>query len=245
MSSPIALCIATMKPEDTILHDVWSWIENGRQGRSITHHIRYNTPDDNLGVVGSYQRMYGSCAERDEFLCYLHDDVVCKEPDWDIRVLKEFENPNVALVGFGGAKWHGVRDLYKVPYKLQNLIRGEYLSNVDDAEVHGSRFTGSCSVSVLDGFAIVCRRSFLDRIGDWSWAIGHCDFFCYDYGICAMARRCGMDIRVIGVRCHHRGGVTSVTQREAVKERVGQDAYDKSHRWFYEEFKDVMPWSVK
>lgn len=199
--------------------------------------VQYNTLEINHGVVGSYQRLYEVTTA--DVLMFMHDDVIVREKGWDERVLREFDDPTVGVVGFGGAKWHGVPDLYKVPYKLQNLRRGDYLSNVDDAEVHGSRFTDSTEVAVLDGYAIAVRRSLLDRIG--GWRSFRCDFFCYDYSICAAARRCGYSIRVVGVRCHHRGGGTSVSGVNGI---TSQEAYDESHRWFYHEFKDVMPCSI-
>jgi GT2 family glycosyltransferase len=202
-----------------------------------------NDEDNNLGVVGSYQEMY-TITKHCDLLCYVHDDVIMREHRWDERVLKEFEDESVGLVGFGGAKWHGMEDLYKVPYKLQNLQRGEYLSNVDDAEVHGARFTDACDVAVLDGFCLIIRRDILSRLGGWSRIAVGCDFYCYDYALCALVRRLGYRVRVVGVRCHHRGGTTSVGRKSELK-NTSQDAFEKSHRWFYEEFRDVMPCRVK
>lgn len=204
-------------------------------------HVRYNTATRNLGVVGSYQQMYET-GKNGDIMAFVHDDLVMKEDGWDERVLREFADESVGVVGFGGARWHGTPDLYKVPYLLTNLRRGDYLSNVDDAEVHGQRFTGSTGVAVLDGFSLCVRRSLLDRIGGWSRISRGCDFFCYDYALCAMARRLGLSIHVVGVRCHHRGGGTSVSAGGNI---TSQEAYDSSHRWFYEEFRDVMPWAVR
>ncbi len=199
-------------------------------------HVRYNTTLDNRGVIGSYDSIFRYTAE--DVLCFMHDDVIVREKGWDQRVLKEFNDPQVGLVGFGGAKWHGTPMLYKVPYQLHNLIRGDYVSNVDDAEVHGSRFTWSCDVAVLDGFVLCVRRDVLSRMGGLASLVGHCDYFCYDYAMAALVRRMGMRIRCVGIRCHHRGGQTSVGQENPI---TSKDAYDKSHRWFYDNFRDVMP----
>lgn len=205
--------------------------------------IKYNTPEDNWGVVRSYQWIYEREKLREfPFIAFIHDDVICREAGWDKRVLAEFEDPTVGIVGFGGARWHGVPELYKTPYRLDQLRRGDYLSNVDDAEVHGGRFTASAEVAVLDGFALVLRRDLLDRCNGWRGLASGCDFFCYDYAACGMARRLGYRCRVLGVRCHHLGGRTSVLLPQA--EITSQEAYDRSHRWFYETYRDVMPWSV-
>jgi hypothetical protein len=202
---------------------------------------RYNVPGDNLGVVGSYQKLYEG--SESDILCFIHDDVWMYDAEWPVKVKKEFEDPTVGVVGFGGAKAHGSPDLYKVPYRLNDLARYGYLSNVDDAEVHGERFTGETDAAVLDGFCLCVRRDLLVRTGGWSPIIGHADFYSYDYAICALARRFGYRIRIVGVECKHLGGRTSTT--ESVRTITSQDAYDKAHRWFYDEFRDVMPWRVK
>jgi len=155
-------------------------------------------------------------------------------------VLYEFRDPKVGLAGFGGALQHGTPQLFKTPYELTNLRRGQYLSNTDDAEVHGQRFSGSTGVAVLDGYCLCVSRSFMDRIKAWSLAIeNNIDFLCYDYFICAMARRYGYRIRCVGVRCHHLGGGTSVALNQD-----RQEEYERSHKWFFEEFMDVMPYDA-
>lgn len=239
----MAICVATMMGIDVVstsspLMSVYDTVGIPVDSRQV-----HNNPSRNLGVVGSYERMYRSSPNYGaDVLAYVHDDLIIHEQDWGLRVLAEFEDPKVGIVGFGGAIRHGSLDLYKVPYRLQDLARFGYMSNVDDAEVHGERMEGSREVAVLDGFALCIRRSLLDRVGGWSTLIGHCDFYGYDYAACGLARRLGYSIRVVGVRCHHLGGRTSTGV--AAQAMTGQDAYDKAHRWFYEEFRDVMPWEV-
>jgi hypothetical protein len=206
----LAICVATMQQKNPP-GEIGGWIERASDFQIPLFGV-YNTPEHNLGVVGSYHELYQKHPETD-ILCYLHDDLVCREDGWDVRVAKEFEDPKVAIVGFGGALAHGAKDLYKVPYRLNDLARFDYMSNVDDAEFHGERFTGSRDVAVLDGFAL-----------------------------CGLGRRHDYRTRLIGIRCHHFGGGTSVTEK--VRQITSQLAYDKAHRWFYDEFRDVMPWRV-
>lgn len=238
----LSICVATMQDANP---DVVTWLEHAAVQPVPTHYWK-NTPENNLGVVGAYQKLYETTTE--DVLLLLHDDVVCREREWDLRLMAEFiDDPQTAVVGFGGALSHGLPDLYKTPYQLQQLQRGGYRSNVDDAEVHGARFTGRCEVAVLDGFALAVRRSFLDRIGGWSKIAEGCNFFNYDYAICAMARRYKQKVRLVGVRCHHRGGQTSVQhgKEESVRKYIDQEAYDQAHKWFYQEFADVMPAKVR
>lgn len=225
MSLTFALCCATMRAKSDTSYpgDLTSWLAKASSCHNATD-VRYNTPEDNLGVVGSYQWLYERRTE--DVLIYTHDDVIMREQNWDRRLLDEFEDPEVGIVGLGGAKWHGVEELYKVPYVLQQLRRGDYVSNVDDAEVHGERFNGATDCAVLDGFTLCVRRSFLDRINGWNQLlIAGIDFIAYDYVICALARRYGYKIRVVGLRCHHRGGGTSVGINVD-----RQKEYDYAHR---------------
>src|SRR3990167_8860449 len=225
--------------------DIPTWVDAAFMP-NIPVVVHRNTIDANDGVAASYHKLYEKCLS--EVLLFIHDDVVCREPEWDLRLMAEFiADPAVAVVGFGGALWHGLPDLYKVPYQLQQLQRGDYRSNVDDAEVHGERFTGRCNVAVLDGFALAVRRSFLDRIGGFAKISEGCNFFNYDYALCALARRYKQKIRMVGIKCHHRGGATSVQhgKESSVKQYIHQETYDKSHAWFANEFRQEMPARVK
>lgn len=237
----LAICVATMRtPGNYYPGEIPSWTTNAISD-FIPVSTRYNKEDDNLGVVGSYS--YLTQHTESELLAFIHDDVICREKGWDTRVLKEFENETVGVVGFGGALRHGREDIYKTPYVYSQLQRYGYRSNVDDAEIHGIRDSGSCDVAVLDGFALVCKRDFLDRSGGFGWLSGRCDFFNYDYAICAMAHRFGYRVRFVGVHCQHLGGRSSTSK--GAQKIVNQEAYDKAHRWFYDEFRDTIPWSCE
>src|SRR5438132_1398911 len=102
-----------------------------------------------------------------KFYCFIHDDVIIHDENWQNRIMTEFLDPSVGLCGLGGALGHGSPELYKVPYDYHQLGRSEFLSNMDDAEIHGKRFTGSCDVAVLDGFALIVRRQILETAGGW------------------------------------------------------------------------------
>lgn len=238
----LELCMATMTTEAPIGY--LDSLTNTASDPNLPVRLCFNSPEKNLGVVGSYNHMFEDSDA--DILCYFHDDVECREQGWDKRVEAEFEDPTVGVVGFGGAIAHGDPDLYKKPYELTQLARSGYLSNVDDAEFHGTRFTGATDVAVLDGFSLCIRRSLLEAAGGWHpelWPPHHI----YDYAICAMAHRLGYRVRCLGIRCHHHGGRTVTTQPyldwTATTEWGSDAAMHKEGHWlFYSRFRDVMPW---
>jgi hypothetical protein len=188
------------------------------------------------GMLEAYEEGWRSTQA--EIIALIHDDVHIYEQNWRERVLREFADPTVGLVGFGGALQHGSDDLYKTPYNYKQLGRGLYLSNVADAEVHGQRFTGACDVSVLDGFCLIVRRSILERMCGW---LGHgpIGYSLYDYLICCETHRQGFRIRVVGVKSHHLGGRSAV----ALKLAEGQGkAHEDAHKWLWEHYRDVLPY---
>lgn len=184
-------------------------------------------------IVPAFDGIYRKTTE--PVIAYIHDDVTIYEQDWDLRVLKQFDDPEVGVVGFGGALGHGTPDLYSVPYYLPNLARQQFMSNMRNAEEHGARFAGECDVAILDGFALFIRRTVLDRWGGWDHpGVG---YFMYSENLCCEARRQGYRIRLVGVDCEHLGGKT-------VGKVPLDDNYQEAHRIFYENNRNVMPWRV-
>lgn len=173
-----------------------------------------------------------------DVVAVLHDDLIIHDKDWVDRVLHEFEDPQVGLAGFGGSKVWGVREIYRTKYEINQLSRGLYLSNMTDAETHGVRYDGPpIGVAVLDGFALIMRREFMDKAG--GWPVGKIEFHGYDFFWCGMAHRLGYKIRLVPISCTHIGGQTSVVQ----KMDDGTN-HAKGHEWIANEFRDVLPVSV-
>ncbi len=194
------------------------------------------------GMIQAYEEGYQKTFDYD-VLAYLHDDTLIHDPDWVYRVLRQFDDPTVGVVGFGGARGHGAPGLYRDPYQYQQLARQGFMSNMVDAEVHGERFTGDRDVAVLDGFALIVRRELLDRIGGWPMGtpIG---YIMYDIWLCLMARRHGYKVRLCGVPVNHLGGRTFVARK--IGEREDHWAkYLAAHEYIYNEFRDLGRFEVR
>src|SRR5690242_15507640 len=150
----LAIATAVLQPQpELLIRCQLSWFNTLANPTAYECQVRTNTSEDNLGVTGSLQWLYEHTTA--PVIAFLHSDCEIFEPGWDERVLREFDDPRVGVVGFGGSRGHGDADIYKIPYQLQQLRRIDYLSNTTDAEAHGERFTGSCEVATLDGFALI------------------------------------------------------------------------------------------
>lgn len=177
----------------------------------------------------------------------LHDDLTILEHGWEYRVLHEFGDPSVAVVGFGGALAIGRDDIYKTPYHYIQLARDGFMSNLRDAETHGTRFRDACDVAVLDSFSIIVRRSFLDDIGGWPvdrYPHSHMQ----DVWICLKAWEAGKRVRLVGVECEHTSGGRGPEYAKWVETTPwGSDEamHRESHRLVYDEFRNILPLRVR
>jgi hypothetical protein len=195
---------------------------------SINHHAVICMDQD---VIPAMQFCYEQTKE--PILAYMHDDFRILEDNWDRRILKEFEDEFVGMVVVAGARGHGVRHLYDTPYRLPNLARQNFMSNLVDAEVHGERFSGERDVVVGDGMALFVRRTVLDRWGGWPVHEPY-GYWLYSEALCCETRRQGLRIRLVGIKCQHLGGKSS-------GHIATSPTYEEAHRWLFEKNRDVLP----
>lgn len=209
-------------------------------GVSLSSYIHVNRP--NIGVVPAMQAIYEEFSDYD-VIAYSHNDVSCHEQGWDKRVLEEFLDPKVAVVGFGGATGLGVSDMYKQRYDISQLQRIGYVSNAVDWDTHGAFEEGNKDVATVDGFFMAVRTSFLREIGGFKWFPHR--FHNYDNALCLMAHRRGYKVRMVGVKCHHHGASYSASPeyRKWCLENgtTMEREHEEPHRWMYEFFRDELP----
>lgn len=205
----------------------------------------FDNTDNTVSPCEAYQHLLQD--SNADVLIYLHDDVIVHDPDWSGRVMTEFSNPDCVAVGFGGALSLGRPDLYRVPYAIQNMARGDYISNQDDAEIHGRREKGRRRVAVLDAFAMAVRRDFLISVG--GWPVKHLTHHCLDLWLACEAARAGKEIWMIGISALHEGGgsSTKATYATALWKQGGtlQSDHQVPHRWLADNYRDVLPLRVR
>ena len=185
-----------------------------------------------MDVVPAYQQGFELSVE--DILGFVHDDTVIYEHGWDERVLAEFNDPAVGVVGFGGAPGFCHPSLRPDNYCLGAMGRVGFRSNMRNAEIHGARFAGACNVTILDGFAMFARREVLEKAGGWPMGtpVG---YFCYDVWLCCIARELGYKVRLVGVDCDHLGG-KSTGLNPNLKVNM-----EEACKWTYERFQKILP----
>ena len=191
-------------------------------------------------ILPAYQRAHDQVRGPDVIEGYVHDDLLVQDPTWHDRVLHEFDDPAVGVVGFGGARGHGYRDMYQKPFYYGNVGRWDFMSNMRDAEDHGRRFTGSCDVATFDSFAMFARSSIIDAAGGWP-VTSPITYWLREFWLTCSARRQGFRCRFVGVAVDH-----IVIQRPEVNVRsyvLNSDSMAE-HRWIYDNFKDVLPFEA-
>lgn len=197
----------------------------------------YDNAESGQSLMESYQAAFEQSDA--DIIGYVHDDLVCHDLTWRDRVMKEFSDPLVGLVGFAGALGHGDSQMYQKPYELSQLGRVGFLSNMKDAERHGRRFSGSCDVTVLDGMAIFVRRKLLTRT--MGWPLGTpVGYIAYDYWISCVCRLYGYRIRLVGCAVDHLGGKST-----GLNPNLGDANFAAAHRYIYDHFELVLPARVE
>jgi glycosyltransferase involved in cell wall biosynthesis len=150
-----------------------------------------------------------------DIIAYLHSDLIVAEKDWDKRVLKAFEDDSkLGMIGFIGSSeidFAGGRG-YKTTSNFQggSYYDNDGLGHVKDwqgspAHVHGFTNAGFTYAAVVDGCAMVFRRSVLESIPQRPDFPPH---HFYDRLLSCEVRERGYKVGVLGIACDHISGQT-------------------------------------
>lgn len=191
--------------------------------------------EENRGVMPAMRQAWQVGKLWTDYFFFLHNDVFIHTEGWDMQLERVLSSlPDAGCAGFYGAKGLATPDIYRTPYRMQQLIRLENVSNCNrmNAAVHGFRpIRGgqqSEEVAVLDGFSLIVRTELLDKIGgfDQSFPPHHN----YDNDICLESLDKGYKNYVISMDANHLGGRTDVGEDWATpfgktKAQIHEDAH--------------------
>lgn len=178
-----------------------------------------------------------------DIVAMLHNDLMVREQGWDARLVEFFaSHPDAGVVGFHGAQGLGAMDIYRTPYRLEQLARWNCWSNLEDWEMHGKHAERPLPVAVVDGMAVCARRADLEAWGGLDESLG--PHHMYDNDICLTALAAGRVNYVLPVRARHLSGQTANFPRynEAVAHLGGDTGVHRTaHERFYAKWRGRLP----
>lgn len=171
-----------------------------------------------------------------DVLAFFHTDLMVTEKNWDKRLLVSFLDEKLGLVGFIGSNeidYNGGRG-YGTTSNFQGI---EFVSSsgIGDArktwkgspaEAHGKRDVGYSRAAVVDGCAMVFRRSVLEAIKQRENFPPH---HFYDRLLSCEVRELGYEVGVLGIGCDHISGQT--VNQEPAYQKMAQDWIDRNLQW--------------
>lgn len=163
-----------------------------------------------------------------DVIALLHSDLMICEQDWDARVMKTFEeHEKLGLLGFigsneidiGGGRGAGTTSNFKGNiYAARNCnieskwniknVYGERDNEVwagSPARVHGRQYDGFTNAAVVDGCAMIFRKSVLEQIPQRENFPPH---HFYDRLLSCEVKERGYTVGVLGIACDHISGQT-------------------------------------
>jgi len=190
--------------------------------------------EHNVGLPHAYnQAREFSTAD---YLFYTHSDIEMFEQGWDTKIKKILGAlGSVGVAGFFGASGIGTPDIYRSPYRMQQLVRVGTMAGDRcrlDPQVHGHRqFAEEFQrCAVLDGFSLIARHS----LEFWNESVHHN----YDNNLCLDSLDQGYQNIVINMDVIHYGGRTDVGEDWATAfGKTKAEIHAESHLPLYEKWR--------
>jgi GT2 family glycosyltransferase len=155
--------------------------------------LTYHRNDANVGLIRALNQ--GARLGRGETLCFLHNDVEMRDPEWLARLRAALEAPR----GIGLAGLYGARKLRSdgryAGRSIVHCLVGSATLEADMAEV-----------AAVDGVCLCLRRSLLEAVGGFDEGYGF--FHGYDRDLSFAVREAGWRCAVVNAPFIHRGGGT-------------------------------------
>lgn len=182
-----------------------------------------------------------------DIVAMIHNDLMIHQPGWDASILAWFgHHPEAGVAGVHGATGFGAHDIYRTPYRLEQLARWGTCCNLEDAHYHGARLDKPQAVAVLDGMALIARRADLEAWGGLDEGLG--PHHMYDADLCLRAMLDhGRVNYMLPISARHLNGQTANFPR--YQEWAVQFGYDigihrTAHERFYEKWRGRLPVQV-
>lgn len=185
-------------------------IDNGRDYTFPfpSEKVKVIRPEKNIGVYPAFK--FGFDFIDSDILAFFHSDLIVDEKSFDVRIVREFiADSRLGLVGFVGSDeidFNGGRGGGTTSFFQGNKYEdGKNVWIGSPAEAHGRRNSGTTPAAVVDGCAMIIRRTAWEKFG------ARADFpphHFYDRLISTQMLEAGFGVAVMGIACDHISGQT-------------------------------------
>jgi len=192
-------CLESLRPT-TVPFDL-SVVDNGStdgtrayfQEFALPYPLSYIRNEENVGLIRALNQ--GARPARGEFLCFLHNDTLMREPRWLERLEAAVASgPGIGLAGLYGAQKLREDGRY-VGRTIVHCLEGGATLKADRAEV-----------AAVDGVCLFLRRSLLEALGGFDEGYGF--LHGYDRDLSFAVREAGRRCAVVNAPFVHHGGGT-------------------------------------
>lgn len=169
-------------------------------------------PDKNVGVYPTFK--LGMETTESEIVAFFHSDLMVVEKGFDKRILDQFEMfSKLGLVGFvgsneidaAGGRGNGTTSNFQGAQYFSGIMNEGRTWTGSPAEAHGKRNDDYTKAAVVDGCAMVIRRTAWEKIGYRKDFPPH---HFYDRLISTQMLEAGYNVAVLGIACDHISGQT-------------------------------------
>jgi hypothetical protein len=205
-------------------------------------------------ITGPVLNMQRGCSTRfrtSDIIIFCHDDIEFHQEDnWGQLLVDAFNiAPKAGLIGLHGATGLGTEDIYRSKYRLPQLARINPISNMVEAEAHGTRVTATTRVATVDGFFMAFTAKAYEAMGQWQSCLDDgIIFHMYDSWAAMRLMELGYDTYMLPLYVHHRGGGTEVGMAQQYEDwcksegfKDGTDLHQQMHVRFYDRFRGKLP----
>ncbi len=180
-----------------------------------------------IGVYPTFKQ--GMDNTTGDIVAFFHSDLIVWEKDWQDRVINAFNNiPDLGLVGFVGSDEmdsnSGRGGGTTSNFMGNTMITGEGRWSGSPASAHGRTSSSLSPAAVVDGCAMIIKRSAWNKIGFRENFPPH---HFYDRLISAQMLEAGFKVGVLGIACDHISGQT--VNQESDYHKMAYD-WLKSHQ---------------
>ncbi len=167
---------------------------------------------ENIGNYPVFHRAVSLVSPQTDIVAIFHSDMFIHEKGFDRRIAEAFSSfPQLGLIGFVGSNEideSGGRGLGTVSnFQGKAVKKNRQVWTGSAAEIHGRRFAGLERAAVVDGCAMVFRRSVLEAIPSYPNFPPH---HFYDRLLSCQVMERGYLVAVLGIACDHISGQTAM-----------------------------------